>query len=238
MGTNHLSSSDAIRQAKSLLGKRAAADAKRLLQDAITAAETELGSDAPELIELLCLFVESNRTERPWNVFPDDERKSLERALSLARTRHGDESPETMRVHEMLGVRLLAAKAFDEAAEHLALVARVKERIYGDGVIAAHALNGLADARLNLRQFADAHALYERSFEMAGGRGDDLMDFTINFGKARSLMGMGRHPEAVTVLEGAYDWFSKRFGKTSARELHAWLEAARKGLSDGVDDPT
>ena len=225
---------DPINKAKELLRGEAYGDAETLLSELIRDIESKLGEEAPELITPLYLYAKSISKQHPWNVLPPNERAALERALRIAVALHGEESPRTKNLRETLAVCLDAGGETALAATHMAIVVRLAERVHGDGVLLAHALNGLADMLLRLNRFEEALATYTRAFSMAGDRGHELMDFGILWGQGRCLIGMGRHADAIPFLERALGWCLQTFGERNrvTVEVRDWLERARRGDAD------
>jgi tetratricopeptide (TPR) repeat protein len=224
-----------LQESRRLLHESAYREAENLLLERIEEIELQMGQDVPQLIEPLYLYAQSVSKQHPWSTLLFKEEMALERGLGLAVRYCGENSRRTMRIRETLAVRLRSTGRIAVAAEHMAIVVCEAERIHGEGVLLAHAINGLADMFIDLRRFEEAVVAYERSFEMTRGCGDELMDFAILFGQGRCLVELGRYGEAVLSLERACEWFARRFGESNPRtsELRNWLERARQGQGGG-----
>lgn len=221
---------EAMNKAKELLRREAYAEAEALLLHLIQDMESRLGRDAPELIDPLYLYARSVSKQRVWNILPTRERAALERALELAVRLHGEESPRTKKLRENFAVCLNAAGEAALAAAHMAIVVRIAERVHGEGVLLAFALAGLANILFDLKRFEEAASLYERAFKMAGGRGDEVMDFGLLYGQGRCLVEMNRCVDAISFLERAHCSCVQRFGERNriTEEVKGWLERAQQ----------
>ncbi|WP_437764479.1 tetratricopeptide repeat protein [Sorangium sp. So ce281] len=219
-----------------LLRRGAYAEAEELLSGLIHDIESRSGDRAPELINPLYQYARAVSQQYPWTTLPHRERAALERALRLAVEHHGEESRLAARIQSVLALSLSSCGEAALACTHMMNVVRFTERAHGDGVLLAHALGGLADMLLDAGRWEEALATYERASCMMRGRGDELAEFTLLFGKGRCLIAMGRHPDAVPVLERAYTWFLGRFGDNRrAKELLAWLDRARPGAAGALE---
>jgi hypothetical protein len=221
----------AVKRARELIDQRAYREAEDMLFGVIQDVESRCGDLAAELIIPLYRYAEAMSRQRPWNVFPPREREVLERALHIASATYGEESLQATRVRETLAASLSAAGKLEAAVQHMRTVVRVKERMHGEGIIVAHALNGLAEVLLTLEKPAEGAATYERAFRMAADRGDDVMDYTIRVGWGRALVLLERHAEAVPLLERALETSLRCFGERGKGTAWArtWLERARQG---------
>ncbi len=215
--------------ARQLIKGGAAKDAAALLHELILATERVSGVESSELIEPIYLRARSIAKQHPWNELPAEERDLLERALRLAQMHHGEDAPRTVSIRESLASALHASNQTGDAVEPMGLVVRAKERVHGDGVLLAHAINGLAEMHLQLGHFDEAASLFERSAAMATGKGDALMDFLIWFGYGRALVGLNRTEEAIEVLSRAHAWLVGKYGERnrSTLELRELLDSLR-----------
>jgi tetratricopeptide (TPR) repeat protein len=221
-----------VAHARELIERGAYGEAEAVLLRVVEDVKLRLGEEACELIVPLYRLAEAMSKQRPWNVFPPKEKEVLERALCIARNSYGDESAQATRIRETLAASLRAADETEDAAQHMRVVVRAKERIHGEGILLAHALNGLAEMLLALEKHADAAAAYERAFAMAGDRGDETMDFIARFGRGRALVSMGHNSEAIPLLERALERCLKRYGERNKVTVwvREWLERAQQGL--------
>ena len=224
---------ESISRAREFLRLEAYSEAEALLSHLIQEIESQFGEEATELITPLYLYAKSVSKQHPWNTFVPDARVALERALRLAVGLYGEESARTKRLHEALAVCLHAAGETGLAATHMAVVVRLAEHAHGNGVLLAHALTGMADMLLDLKRFEEALSTYTRAFNMAGDRGDELQDSMILYGQGRCLIGMGRHADAIPILERAHTWFlSRSRSSRMAQELQGLLACARREVAD------
>ncbi|WP_437957915.1 tetratricopeptide repeat protein [Sorangium sp. So ce119] len=230
---------EAVGRAREFLRRGAYADAEELLSGLIHDIESRSGDRAPELIVPLHLYARAVGQQHPWTTLPHRERAALERALRLTVEHHGEESRRAVQIKEMLALRLSSSGEVELACTHMMDVVRLMELAHVDGVLLAHALGGLADMLLDAGRLEETLATYERASGIMSGRGDELAEFTLLFGKGRCLIEMGRHPDAVKVLERAYTWFLGRFGDNRrAKELLAWLDRARLGAAEAHETET
>ncbi|AUX44906.1 uncharacterized protein SOCE26_063760 [Sorangium cellulosum] len=225
---------EAVGRARELLEREAYAEAEALLSGLIRDIESRSGDRAPELITPLSLYARAVTQQHPWTTLPEGARAALERGLRLAIEHHGEQSRRAVRFHETLALNLHAAGEADLAYPHMVHVVRFAERTHGEGVLLAHQLSGLADILLSAGRYEEALATYERTFGILSGRGEELSEFTLLFGKGRCLIEMGHHADAVPVLERAHTWFLGRFGDNRrAKELLAYVDRARLGAAEG-----
>ncbi|AUX44921.1 uncharacterized protein SOCE26_063910 [Sorangium cellulosum] len=232
MNDPHLA--EAVGRARELLRREAYAEAEVLLSGLIGDIESRAGDSAPALITPLYLYAKALSKQHPWTTMPHSERAALERALRLAVEHHGEGSRRAVQIQETLATRLWSAGEAELACSHMMHVVRFTELAHGEGVPLAHALSGLAGMLLDAGRCEEALAAYERAFGIMSGRGEELYEFTLLFGKGRCLIEMGRHADAVPVLDRAYTWFLGRFGDNRrAKELLAYVERARLGAAEG-----
>lgn len=223
-----------LRKAKSYSRNKQYHEAELLLHDFISDIEGQFGGDAPELIDLLYSYAQAVSRQHPWDCSPLETTSALKRALGIATRLYGEGSPRTIPIHETLAVCLGASGELTSAVEHMTIVVHFKEQAHGQGTLLAHALNGLADMHLRLGHYVEAAGLYERAFDMAGRRGDDIMDQAIWYGRGRALIGMGRFAEALAPLEQAYSWAFHRYGENNRLtiEYRSLLDRARHGVQN------
>jgi hypothetical protein len=217
--------------ARKLLRADAAAQAEALLRDLVRALEAEFGAEAPELIECLYLLARALSKQRAWNSITEEEQQLLERALRIATGFSGEDSRWSLTIREALAVGLRAAGLVSQARTHMEIVVRSKERALGEGILLAHAVNGLAEMNLELGEFAAAAALYRRSAAMIAGAGETAMETLTALGQGRALLGLERHAEALPFLELAHRHYLATYGERNraTEEVRAYVELARRG---------
>jgi len=135
----------------------------------------------------------------------DDEARSyFFRALEIVESAYGPNHTRVSRVLGNLGTTYARQNRHDEAMEYYTRMLAIRERAYGaDHYDTAWAVMYLGASYVNTEQYPEALVQYERCIPILEGklgREHQVLGYALN-GYGEALEGVGRHDEAVDILE-------------------------------------